>query len=137
MTGRGVTEDQYQRAQNVWKTFQMSSMKEYMETYCLSDTLLLCEIFERFRTESMNNFGIEPCHYLSLPGFAYQAFLKTTGVELDYITDEEIYTMLAENLRGAIVSQASVMKRVPFLKMSFQVHGGIRVVILKTRKNDT
>lgn len=60
----------------------------------------MCEVFERFRTESMNNFGIEPGHFLSLPGMAYQAFLKTTGVELDYITDEEIYTMLKDNLRG-------------------------------------
>ena len=76
MTVRGITDDQYKRAQTVWKTFQMTTTREYMETYSLSDTLLLCEVFERFKNESMINFGIEPGHFLSLPGFAYQAFLK-------------------------------------------------------------
>ena len=60
----------------------------------------MCEVIERFRTESMTNFGIDPGHFLSLPGMAYQCFLKTTGVELDHITNEEIYIMLKENLRG-------------------------------------
>ena len=36
MTGKTVSIEQYQRAQNVWDTFEMSSMKEYMETYCMS-----------------------------------------------------------------------------------------------------
>ena len=100
MTGSTVTNEQYNRAKKVWGVFKMKNMKEYMETYCLSDTFLLCEVFERFRNESMQNFGIEPGHFLSLPGFAYQAFLKTTGVELDYISNEEIYLMLSENIRG-------------------------------------
>lgn len=100
MTGSTVTNEQYNRAKKVWTVFEMKNMKEYMETYCLSDTFLLCEVFGRFRNESMQNFGIEPGHFLSLPGFAYQAFLKTTGVELDYISNEEIYLMLSENIRG-------------------------------------
>ena len=76
-------------------------MKDYMETYCLCDTLLLSEVFERFKQESLENFEIDPSQFLSLPGFAYQAFLKKkTGVQLDYITDPEMFHMLSSNLRG-------------------------------------
>ena len=48
----------------------------------------------------MENFEIEPGHFISLPGFAYQAFLKQTGVQMDYVTDPDIFDMLSSNLRG-------------------------------------
>ena len=41
MTGRTVSIDQYQRAQSVWNTFEMCTMKEYMETYCISGNIFL------------------------------------------------------------------------------------------------
>ena len=56
--------------------------------------------FEEFRKESMNNFSMDPCHFISLPGFAYNAFLKQTDVNLEYITDPEMFQMLSSNLRG-------------------------------------
>ena len=100
ITSRNISSEDYQRAQNVWTTFEMKNMKQYMETYCLVDTLLLCEVFERFKDESMKHFEIEPCHFISLPGFAYQAFLKYTDVELDYVTSEEFFDMMNRNIRG-------------------------------------
>ena len=52
MTRSNITDAQYDKDKKVWTTFNMMSMREYMETYCLCDTLLLCEVFERFRQES-------------------------------------------------------------------------------------
>ena len=43
---------------------------------------------------------MDPSHFISLPGFAYKAFLKQTEVNLDYITDVEMFNMLSTNLRG-------------------------------------
>ena len=80
--------------------FDMKNMQEYMETYCMVDTLILAEVFEEFRKESLNNFSMDPGHFISLPGFAYQAFLKQTEVNLEYITDPEMFEMLSSNLRG-------------------------------------
>ena len=71
-----------------------------METYCLIDTLLLAQVFEEFRNESLKYFDMDPSHFISLPGFAYNAFLKQTEVDLEYITDHEIFEMLSSNLRG-------------------------------------
>ena len=100
ITRAHISDDDYKTANEVWKMFEMKDMCEYMEFYCFCDTLLLAEVFEKFREECMGNFGMDPTHFISLPGFAYQAFLKTTDVQLEYITDPEIYDMLSDNLRG-------------------------------------
>ena len=86
--------------QDVILMFEMNTMVDYMETYCMTDTLLLAEVFEAFREQCMINFEIECCHFISLPGFAFQAFLKYTGVDLEYITDPEMLEMLQQNLKG-------------------------------------
>lgn len=85
----------------MWGTFDMKVMQDYIETYCLCDTLLSSEVFEAFRSECLINFEIEPAHFISLPVFAFQAFLRKTGVELDYITSPDLFEMLSSNLRGA------------------------------------
>ena len=95
-----ITEDKYNLAEEIWDFFDMKCMKDYMEIYCMCDTLLLAEIFEAFRHESLNNFEIDPTHFISLPGFAYSAFLYETKVSLEYITDPEMFDMLSSNLRG-------------------------------------
>ena len=100
MTNSHISDENYQLAREVWKTFKMKTMQDYMETYCMCDTLILAEVFEMFRMESIVNFGMDPTHFISLPGFAFKAFLKKTDVELEYITDPNIFEMLSSNLRG-------------------------------------
>ena len=100
ITRSHITEEKYKLAEEIWEVFDMKCMKDYMEIYCMCDTLLLAEIFEAFRHESVNNFEIDPSHFISVPGFAYSAFLKETKVSLEYITDPEMLDMLSSNLRG-------------------------------------
>ena len=42
---------------------------------------------------------MDPAHFLSLPGLAWQACLKKTNVKLEFITD---YNMIEEGIRGGI-----------------------------------
>ena len=46
LTGEGITDEDYQHAQTVWKEFNIESMKDYPNLYNLSDVLLLADIFE-------------------------------------------------------------------------------------------
>ena len=62
----------------------MKCMNDYMEIYCMCDTLHLTEVFELYRQESINNFEIDPTPFISLPGCAYSAFLTKTNVSLEY-----------------------------------------------------
>lgn len=48
----------------------------------MCDTLPLPEVYATFRLESLNNYKIDQCYLISLPGFAYSAFLKETKVSL-------------------------------------------------------
>ena len=77
ITKSDISDEKYQLAKEVWEEFDMKNMQEYMETYCMVDTLILAEVFEEFRKESLFNFSMDPAHFISLPDFAYQAFFET------------------------------------------------------------
>ena len=57
-----------------------------MELYVKTDTLILCDVFEIFCNLCLDYYGLDACHYMSLPAFPWNAMLKMTGVSLDYIT---------------------------------------------------
>ena len=58
-----------------------------MTFYVRSDTLLLADIFENFRQSCLESYELDPAHFVSLPGLAWQACLKMTNVELELLTD--------------------------------------------------
>ena len=75
-----------------------------MELYVKTDTIILCDVFENFRNLCLTYYNIDPCHYMSLPAFAWDAMLKMTGINLEYINDIEQYTFVEENLRGGVTT---------------------------------
>ena len=42
----------------------MKTMKDYHDFYLKCDVLLLADVFEKFRNNSSNNFGLCQIHYL-------------------------------------------------------------------------
>ena len=62
LTGKGITDEDYQHAHTVWKEFNIESMKDYHNLYNLSDVQLLTDIFENFeyfQKLSIQIFGFE------------------------------------------------------------------------------
>lgn len=98
----GISNDEYKHAKNVWNAFNIKNMGEYHDLYLRGDVLLLTDIFEEFRKTAMTYYGLDPCHYLSLPNFAWDAMLKMTEVKLDQLTDINMYQMIEKGLRGGI-----------------------------------
>ena len=45
---------------------------------------------------------MDPAHFLSLPGFAWQACLKKTNIKLELLTDYDMLLMVEEGIRGRI-----------------------------------
>jgi hypothetical protein len=43
---------------------------------------LLADVFENFRNLCLEYYELDPCHFYTGPGLAWQAALKMTGVEL-------------------------------------------------------
>ena len=78
LTGEGISDEQYQHAQNVWNTFKMRTMGEYHDLNLKSDTLLLGDVFEKFRKTCLQYYKLDPCHYFTSPGLSWDAMLKMT-----------------------------------------------------------
>ena len=47
-------------------------------------------------------YELDPAHFLSLPGLAWQACLKKANVKLKLLTDYDMLLMVEEGIRGAI-----------------------------------
>ena len=58
---------------------------DYHDLYVQSDTLLLAEVFEKFRNMCIKVYELDPAHFLSAPGLAWQACLKKTELELELL----------------------------------------------------
>ena len=92
----------YRHGNNVFKIFKLNNPGEYHDLYLQSDTLLLADIFENFRNKCLEVYELDPAHFLSLPGLAWQACLKKTNIELELLTDCDMLLMVEEGIRGGI-----------------------------------
>ena len=57
-------------------------MKDYDDFYLKCDVLLLPDVFEKFRDNSLNNYGLSPSHYLSAPALSWDAVLNMIKTKL-------------------------------------------------------
>ena len=98
----GITDEDYAHAQKVWKLFEIKNLGEYHDLYVQSDTLLLADVFENFKDKCIDIYKLDPAHFLSAPGLAWQACLKKTGVKLELLTDNDMLMMVEKGIRGGM-----------------------------------
>ena len=75
----------------------------YHDLYVQSDTLLLADAFENFRNMCIKVYELDPAHFLSAPGLALKACLKTTKVKLELLTDVDMLLMVVKELEEEYV----------------------------------
>ena len=75
-------------------------MKDYRELQLKCDFLLLADVFETFRNNSVKNYGLQPSHYLSAPSTSWDAMLKITKIKLELIPDPAMYIFFGKGTRG-------------------------------------
>ena len=97
-----ISETDYAHANNVFKKFNINNLGEYHDLYVRSDTLLVADIFENFGQSCLENYELDPAHFVSLPSLAWQTCLKKTNVELELLTDYDMLLMIEEGIRGGI-----------------------------------
>ena len=102
LTLENISETDYAHANNVFKTLNINNLGEYHDLYARSDTLLLADIFENFREPCLKNYELDPAHFVSLPGLAWQTCLKKANAELELLTDYDMVLMVEEGIRGRI-----------------------------------
>ena len=68
----------------------MQKLVEYYDLYLQTDVLLLCDVFENFRATCMQHYTLDPAHYFSALGLAWDAMLKMTYVELELMVEARV-----------------------------------------------
>ena len=102
----GITDEDYVHAQKVWDVFEIKNLGEYHDLYAQSDTILLAEVYGNLRDKCTEIYQLDPAHFLSAPGLAWQACLKKSGVELELLTDNDMLMMYENGIRGGMCNAA-------------------------------
>ena len=97
-----ITDVDYRHAKRVLKYFNNKNVGDYHDLYVQSDTLLLANVFEYFRNKCIEIYELEPAHFLSAPGLAWQACSKRTEVKLEFLTNVHMLLMVEKGIRGGI-----------------------------------
>ena len=97
-----ISDEDCQHALNVWNTFNCQTLQDYHDIYLKSDVLLLADVFENFRKKCLINYKLDPCHYYTAPGLAWDTCLKETKQELELLTDYDMLMMFEKGIRGRI-----------------------------------
>ena len=95
-----ISDEDYKHAQNVWNTFDLKNMGGYHDLYLKSDILLLADVFENFRKTCLEYYKLDPCHYFTSPGLSWDAMLKMTKMQLELMTDIDMFQFIEKGLRG-------------------------------------
>ena len=78
----------------------MKIMKHYHNLYLKCNVLLYADVFEKFRTNSLKNYGLCPSHYLSASVLSWDGMLNLTKVEFELTADVEMYIFFEKGMRG-------------------------------------
>ena len=97
-----ISDEDYEHARNVWKYFDMKTIRDYHDLYLKNDVLLLADVFENFRNVCVENYKLDPAWYYTAPGLAWDACLKKTEVNLELLNDVDMLLMIEKGIRGGV-----------------------------------
>ena len=97
-----ITDVDYRHGKTVFEYLINKNLGDCHDLYVQSDTLLLADVFQNFRNICIKVYKLDPAHFLSAPGLAWQACLKKTEVKLELLTDIDMLLMEEKGIRGGI-----------------------------------
>lgn len=68
-----------------------------------SDTLLLGDVFEKFRNKYIKIYELDPAPFLSGPGLGWEPCFKNTDIRWDLLTDVDMLFMVERELEDQCV----------------------------------
>ena len=92
----------YKYAQKIFRHFKCENLGMFHDLYLLTDVILLACVFESFRDMAFSYYKLDPVHYMSLPGLAFDAALKMSKVQLELFTDVNMYEFIESGMRGGV-----------------------------------
>ena len=102
LTDEVISNEDYEHARKFWETFEMKTLGDYHTLYNEADVLLLADVFENSRNICIKNYKLDPGHYYTAPGLAWDAALKVNEVKLELLSDIDMLHMVEKGIRGGV-----------------------------------
>ena len=80
----------------------MKTMKCYHNLHLKCEVLLLPDVFQKFRNNSLKNYGLCQINYLSTPDLNWDERLNMTKPEIKLILDPDMYILFEKVTRGGV-----------------------------------
>ena len=100
LRGKKDSDKEYDHVLKVWNKFEMKMMKDYNDLYLRCDVLLLGNVFEKVRNNSLKNSRLSPSHNLSAPARSWDAMLNMKKVDLELSPEPDMYIFFEKCMRG-------------------------------------
>lgn len=97
-----VSIDEFNRAEDIWVSFNIQTLFEYSNRYLKTDVLLLVDILNNYRIDCFDVYGLDPYHFFTGCGFAFSAMLFYTNVCLELISDIDIMLFIEMAIKGGV-----------------------------------
>jgi DNA polymerase type B, organellar and viral len=109
LTKKPMSEKSYAELRSLLETFQITTCRELHDAYLYNDILAFADCFETFRSKFHESSGLDPFHFLGLPGAAWNALLKNSEADVENITQEScndqgalLMKYVDDNIRGGL-----------------------------------
>ena len=86
-----ISSKDYDQVLQFWTTLNLQTLQDFHDIYLKIDILTLVDIFQEYRSRIHCYYKLEPLQYYTTPGISFDAALKFTGVELQLISDPDMY----------------------------------------------
>jgi hypothetical protein len=112
-----LTNEEWEYVLEFIKEMKLKTFKEYHDIYLKCDVYGLADVIINFRKTSINKYQLDPCHYVGAPSYAWNAMLKKTNVQLELLTDIEMYQFFEGGIRGgqSIIMSKHMKANNPYL----------------------
>ena len=102
INNKDISDKDYNHAQAVFEKFNCKNLLDYSILYLKTDICHLSDVFQKLSNFAYKTYELDPKNSFTLPGFSWQAMLKMTKIELELISDPDMYLFLMDTIRGGI-----------------------------------
>ena len=97
-----ISESEYHHAQSVWLESLCHTFQDYLQLYLKADVCQLADVFENFRTQCIQQDGLEAVNYFTIPQLTWDSAFKYTQCQVELLTDVEMYEFFEGGIRGGM-----------------------------------